>query len=478
VPVEAPDLPRLEWTMDGDVKVFRIRAEVVRREFLPGRTVNTWGFNGSMPGPLVEVTEGDRVRFVVENALPEDFAMHWHGLEIPYEMDGVPGLEQDPIPPGGSFTYEFTLTQNGTYFYHSHMAMQEMMGLVGPLVIHPRVANEPPVDRDFVVIWQEWALLPNNDTPNTMSMEFNWLTINGKTGPDCTPMLAKQGERIRIRNINLGMDHHPIHLHGNQFVVTGTEAGRKPESTWFRENTIVLGVAQARDLEFTAEYVGAWMLHCHLPHHMMSGMASMVGPMMGVGRGVDTGAQEGGMGMIVDGSNALSDELGPKLGRTLAVGSTGETAVTNAPIAPTETQAPPAGMDQSKMGHDMSQMDHSKMGHDMSQMQHGAHHEMEMSPGVTMAGSRAPNANEVPGYPQDMAIVMDDLVAKPETVGLRKTWTMGMMGMMTMIRVLRSDELDAIERSRATWQPNETQRRFRALQQPAQTGEHHHHPND
>src|SRR6185369_1784 len=194
------DLPKAEFTMDGDVKVYRLRAEPVVREFLPGRSVNVWGFNGSMPGPTVEITEGDRVRFVVENGLPEDFTMHWHGLEVPFEMDGVPGLEQDPIPPGGSFTYEFTLRQNGTFFYHSHMAMQQMMGLIGPFVIHPKVPHDPPVDRDFLVIWQEWALLPNNDTPNTMSMEFNWLTMNGRTGPDATPMLARQGERVRLRN--------------------------------------------------------------------------------------------------------------------------------------------------------------------------------------------------------------------------------------------------------------------------------------
>jgi FtsP/CotA-like multicopper oxidase with cupredoxin domain len=236
VQVETPDLPTMEWRMENGVKVFNIRAEPVKREFLPGRVINVWGFNGSMPGPTIEAFEGDRVR-LVENGLPEDFSLHWHGLEVPFDMDGVPGLQQDPIKPGESFTYEFTLNQNGTFFYHSHMPMQQMMGMIGAFVVHPKVPHDPPVDRDFVLIWQEWAILPNNDTPNTLAMEFNWLTMNGKAGPEATPMLAKQGERIRVRLINLGMDHHPIHLHGHQFVVTGTEGGRKPESTWFRENT-------------------------------------------------------------------------------------------------------------------------------------------------------------------------------------------------------------------------------------------------
>ena len=432
VPVEGPDLVKLEWTMEGGVKVFRLRAEVIKREFIPGKVVNVWGFNGQMPGPIIEANEGDRVRIVVENHLPEEFTPHWHGLEVPFEMDGVPGLQQDPIPPGGSFTYEFTLHQNGTFFYHSHMPMQEMMGMIGAFIIHPKVAHDPPVDRDFVTIWQGWAILPNNDTPNSMAMEFNWLTINGKTGPDCTPMLAKHGERVRVRCINLSMDHHPVHLHGNQFVVTGTEGGRKPQATWFNENTIVLGVAQARDFEFDAVRDGAWMLHCHLPHHMMPAMASMVGPAMGIGLGasLDKGMQNG-MGMLEQG-HALSDEFSPSFGRDIGMGTTGDRATTHAPVT-TEAAAVQAG-DDPHAGHGGGQMDHS---------QHAGH------------GAQGPprEIGMVPGYPQDMAMVMDEIVAKPETYGLRPTWTIGMMGMMTLVRVLPAAEFDAIQQLKATWKP-------------------------
>jgi FtsP/CotA-like multicopper oxidase with cupredoxin domain len=274
------DVPHLPFTMDGGTKVFHLRAEPVRTEFVPGRVVDAWGFNGSVPGPTIEVTEGDRVRIILENRLPEMFAPHWHGLEVPVAMDGTPGISQPPIRPGESFTYEFTLTQNGTFFYHSHMAMQEMMGMIGFFVIHPRVAYEPLVDHDFGVVLQEWMIHPNNTVPNTLSMEYNWLTMNGKSAPATTPIVVKQGERVRIRMINMGMDHHPIHLHGMQFVVTGTEAGRADGPFRMRENTVLVGVAQARDIEFVATNPGDWMLHCHLPHHMMNQMASMVGPMM------------------------------------------------------------------------------------------------------------------------------------------------------------------------------------------------------
>ncbi len=277
-PVETPDVPKLAPKMVDGWKEYRLMAEPVRTEFLPGRFVDAWGFNGSVPGPTIEVNEGDRVRVIFENHLPEPTALHWHGFEVPMTMDGSVGLGQAPVSPGEKFVYEFTLNQHGTLFYHSHFAMQEMMGMLGLFVVQPKVPHATRVDRDFGILLQEWAILPNNTVPNTMAMEYNWLTFNGKSGPDTTPMIVKKGERVRIRIVNLGMDHHPIHLHGNQFYVTGTEGGRKPEQLWFPENTVLVGVAQARDIEFEARHEGDWMLHCHLPHHMMNQMVSMVGP--------------------------------------------------------------------------------------------------------------------------------------------------------------------------------------------------------
>lgn len=280
LPVNNLDAPKLPFTVEDGVKVFHLIAEPVKQELIPGRVVDLWGYNGSAPGPMIEAQEGDRVRIVVENRLPEMTAMHWHGLEIPNAMDGVPGISQPPIPPGGRFMYEFTLNQNGTYFYHSHLAMQEMMGMIGAFIIHPRRPFHPLVQQDFAVILQEYAILPNSTVPNSMKMEFNWLTLNGKSGPATTPLVVRHGDRVRIRLINMGMDHHPIHLHGHQYWITGTEGGRQPESNWIRRNTVLVGVAQAFDIEFEANNPGEWMLHCHLPHHMMNNMVTMVGPMM------------------------------------------------------------------------------------------------------------------------------------------------------------------------------------------------------
>ncbi len=276
IPVETPDVPNLPFHMDGDVKEFHLIAEPVKRQIVPFKTMEVWGYNGSCPGPTIQAQQGDRLRIIFDNHLPESTTIHWHGLEVPIEMDGLPYITQKPVPPGGRFVYEFTVHQEGTYFYHSHGAMQEMMGMIGMFILHPQTPYQPHVDHDYGIILQEWAILPDSSVPNTANMEFNWLTFNGLSAPSTTPLIARLGSRVRIRLVNLGMDHHPMHLHGNQFVVTGTEAGRAPESTWRRENTVLVGVAQARNIEFEAKYPGDWMLHCHLPHHMMNSMSDLL----------------------------------------------------------------------------------------------------------------------------------------------------------------------------------------------------------
>jgi FtsP/CotA-like multicopper oxidase with cupredoxin domain len=278
--VNTPDVPNLPFTMDGNVKVFHLIAEPAKRELIPGKVMDVWGYNGSCPGPTIQITQGDRVRIILENRLPEATTMHWHGLEIPVEMDGMPYISQKPIMPGERFAYEFTLHQEGTYFYHSHGAMQEMLGMIGLFIIHPKEPYAPRIDHDFGIILQGWAILPNNSVPNTAGMEFNWLTFNGKAGPATTPLLVRLGSRVRIRFVNLGMDHHPIHVHGHTFAVTGTEGGRQPKSTWNTGNTVLVGVAQARDVEFVASNPGDWMVHCHLPHHMMNSMMDLMSERM------------------------------------------------------------------------------------------------------------------------------------------------------------------------------------------------------
>lgn len=260
-------------------KEFHLHCMNVKREFLPGYFMNVWGFNGTMPGPTIEVYQGDRVRIVVHNDLPEPTSMHWHGLEIPVAMDGVPGLVQDLIPPGKTFTYEFDLHQTGSFFYHAHVAMQEAMGMCGFFIIHPKIAYDPPVDRDFALIFQNFLIPANADIADTTQMDWNWQTINGRSGPFSTPMVVKHGERVRVRLMDFSpMQHHPIHFHGHTFWLTGTEAGRIPQEAWVPRNTTLVGVAMVQDFEFVANNPGDWIFHCHMVHHMMNHMVRQAGP--------------------------------------------------------------------------------------------------------------------------------------------------------------------------------------------------------
>lgn len=411
IAVKTPDVPQLPFRMDGAVKEFHLIAEPVKQELMPGKVVDLWGYNGSSPGPTIQVTQGDRVRIIVENHLPEPTSMHWHGFEIPFAMDGAPGSSQDPIAPGGRFVYEFTLHQAGTFFYHSHMAMQEMMGMIGAFIMHPKEAYDPPVDQDYALILQEYAVLPNNPVPNSMNMEFNWLTLNGKSGPATTPLLVRLNDRVRLRFINLGMDHHPIHLHGHTFVITGSEAGRQPQAAWGPKNTALVGVAEACDVEFVANNPGDWMIHCHLPHHMMNQMSSMVGPMTRRG-GMAAGlGMEEGMG--IPRGHATAAENGPSLGRGMGAGSTDEKATSDGPTS-------------------------------MSSSMTGMQHE-----GMQMEADVSKDANSVPGFPQDAfmegpAMAMDKMVDKPENRGLRPGWSGYMQGMMTFVRVLEPEQYDKI----------------------------------
>lgn len=423
VPVQTPDIFDLPFTTENGVKVFHLIAEPVKQRIMPGKVLDLWGFNGTAPGPTIQVNQGDRVRLIVDNHLPEPTSMHWHGFEIPFDMDGGPGVSQEPIKPGGRFIYEFTLHQEGTYFYHSHMAMQEMMGMLGAFIMHPQRPYRPSVDRDFVILLQEYAVLPSNVVPNSMNMEFNWLLLNGKAGPDVTPLIVRLGDRVRIRLINLGMDHHPIHLHGHTFEVTGTEGGRIPESARYPGNTVLVGVAQSRDIEFVANNPGNWMLHCHLPHHMMNQMSSNVGPMTRPRTVVPPGvSMENGMGMLTGEPGApMGEDYGPSLGRGMGVGSTSDQPRSNGPISQENA-------DQHMHMHDIEGM--------------------QMSTGE---GDIAADAASVPGFPQDAymegpMMAMDEMVERPQNYGLPSGWSGFMQGMMTFVRVLPPDQYDEVMR--------------------------------
>jgi FtsP/CotA-like multicopper oxidase with cupredoxin domain len=278
----------LPWRRKGEVKEFHLVAEPVRREIAPGMEVNLWGYNGSSPGPTIEAVEGDRVRILVTNRLPEHTTVHWHGILLPNGMDGVGGLTQPQIKPGETFAYEFTLRKSGTFMYHPHAdeMVQMAMGMMGLFIVHPRDPGAYRVDRDFAFLLASYEVKPGTYVPNTAEMtDFNLWTFNSRTFPGIDPLVVRKGDRVRIRIGNLTMTNHPIHLHGFDFRVTCTDGGWVPPSAQWPEVTVDMPVGAMRAIEFVADEEGDWALHCHKSHHTMGPMGHDVPNMMGVRQG-------------------------------------------------------------------------------------------------------------------------------------------------------------------------------------------------
>ncbi len=275
----------LPWRMHNGWKEFHLVAEPVVRQLAPGMDAHLWGYNGQSPGPTIEVVEGDKVRIFVTNKLPEHTTIHWHGQRLPNGMDGVGGLTQPHIPSGKTFVYEFEARRPGTFMYHPHAdeMVQMAMGMMGFWVTHPKDANAMRVDRDFVFLLGAFDIEPGSFTPRVSTMlDFNLFTFNSRVFPGIDPLVVRRHDRVRIRIGNLTMTNHPIHLHGHEFEVTGTDGGwTRPGSRW-PEVTVDVGVGQMRAIEFVADEPGDWALHCHKSHHTMNAMGHNVPTMIGI----------------------------------------------------------------------------------------------------------------------------------------------------------------------------------------------------
>ncbi|MGQ0774708.1 MAG: multicopper oxidase family protein [Pseudonocardiales bacterium] len=246
----------------GGVKVFKLRMAPVRWEVSPGDVRTAWAFNGTVPGPTIRINEGDQVRFLVQNDLPESTGVHWHGMNLPNSQDGVPHLTQHPIEPGELFTYEWTAISTGSHWYHSHMGGPQVgKGLYGSLEIVPTL-GDIRADRDYRVIFNDGAL---------------GFVLNGKSFPATKPLKAKVGERVRIRIIGSGPELiHSIHLHGGFFELTSQDGNKLPLPV--KMDTVTAGPGQTYDIVFVPPSPGKWLLHCHIFSHSETptGMEGMV----------------------------------------------------------------------------------------------------------------------------------------------------------------------------------------------------------
>lgn len=273
----------------GEVKEFDLVAREAPWEIAPGVTVNAMTFNGTVPGPTIRVTEGDTIRVTVRNELPEATSVHWHGLHIPNEMDGVPPFTQDPIEPGETFTYEFAAPHAGTFMYHSHLNAVEQVdrGLYGLLIIDPQSPGGTKFDREFIMMLSAWMVdptmpsseheMPGGETmagqtqPSSgqggMNMDYNYFTINGKAFPLNDPWTVREGDVVRVRIANISNLAHPMHLHGADFAVVAKDGEALPAAQQQVMNTLSIDAGETYDIVIVADNPGTWVFHCHELHH-------------------------------------------------------------------------------------------------------------------------------------------------------------------------------------------------------------------
>jgi FtsP/CotA-like multicopper oxidase with cupredoxin domain/plastocyanin len=269
---------------------FVLTAEEIDWEILPGTTVRAWAYNGQVPGPEIRVREGDLVRITLRNQLPVGTTIHWHGVNLPPEMDGPVGLNQAAVEPGEEFVYEFVAQPGGTRWYHSHAdpSAQIALGLYGALIVEPREPKRT-YDRDYTYILNEWDLELTPDVAMGMAprgmrdqtlrggeLGTDLFLMNGHAHESIPPIKLAEGERVLIRLINAGNLPHAIHTHGHSFKIVATDGNDVPEGMALVKDTVLIGPGERYDLELDGNNPGVWMFHCHMENHAANGMMSLI----------------------------------------------------------------------------------------------------------------------------------------------------------------------------------------------------------
>lgn len=295
-----------------------------------------WTFNGSVPGPQIRVKLGEKVKVDLKNELSEPVSIHWHGYPVPFQMDGIPGMTMNAVQPGGTYTYEFTASVPGTYWYHSHQDSVNQLdkGLYGTFVVE---ADEPKPDRDYTLVLDEWMSTEDHmgmssgdmsnmnhgsassngssDHSNMSGMDhgsstanqgsaghggtdhgsnthggsdhgqtassstvghdmsmYDLFTINGNSGDRVKPLVVKKGERVRLRLVNAGYLSHQMHLHGHDFTIVATDGQKLNNPTSVKDQLISIAPGERYDVEFVANQPGEWYLEEHGENPATKGM--------------------------------------------------------------------------------------------------------------------------------------------------------------------------------------------------------------
>ncbi len=300
-------------------RTFDLDLRIVRHSPLPGVEAHMLAFNGRVPGPTIRVTEGDWVKVRFKNRTELMHTIHWHGLDVPYTMDGVPWVTQDPVRPGQTFIYRFQARPAGTRFYHCHFGtlLHMQSGMHGAFIIEKRddpVRRRFPYTRDYVLILTSWDLDFMRDELNAMlrrmkermllmklgkldartmgvfrtheqfqraletgyippyttqrlagegraTLNFNFFAINGRCYPDTENLLIREGEWIRVRLINAGQLEHYMHLHGHQFFIVAEDGNDLPQP--IEQNTVRVSPGKTVDIVVHGNNPGYWTFHDH-----------------------------------------------------------------------------------------------------------------------------------------------------------------------------------------------------------------------
>ena len=261
---------------DDGTLVFELTAEIAPWEVEPGRVVEAWTYNGTVPGPWIHLEVGDRARFVVTNDLHLGTDVHWHGITVPNSMDGVAGVTQDLIAPGETFEYEFTVVEPmvGMYHAHAHGYKKVPNGMLGAFTVGQmelplgqtisgvEIPEEIDVALEFPMILNDAGVIG--------------YSLNGKSFPATEPYVLNEGEWMITHYMNEGLQVHPMHLHGVRQLVIARDG--MPLSDPFWVDTLNVAPGERFTVLVQATEPGVWVWHCHVLTHAerSDGMFGMV----------------------------------------------------------------------------------------------------------------------------------------------------------------------------------------------------------
>ncbi len=298
-----------------EISEFTLIAQERKHTLTEGKDITAWTFNGSVPGPEIRVREGEDIKIILKNELEDPVTIHWHGVPVPNNMDGIPGETMNAVQPGDSFTYKFKATVPGTYWYHSHQdgVYQVDKGLYGSFIIEGK--NDENFDKDFTLVLDEWMSdiksdgssassamegMDHSDTEmnedsksedsamgHDMDSMYDIYTINGKSGKDVTPLHVKEGDKVRLRLVNAGFMSHKIHLHGHDFKVISTDGQEINKPAIINDELISIAPGERYDLEFIANNPGIWFLESHGDMDVTQGMKALIQYEDFSGKGID-----------------------------------------------------------------------------------------------------------------------------------------------------------------------------------------------